>query len=111
MKAISYRNAFTSAIAWLLVALSLSVGALSARPVSVAASGASSLMLTSAQDDATPSATGQVEQGVEVLPMSMRPLYHVYAAFGLAWLLIFGYAVSLRRRMTALEREVEQLGS
>lgn len=111
MKAISYRNALTSVIAMLLVALSLSAGVLSAQPVSVAASEASSVMLASAQDDAAPSATGQAEHGVEVLPMSMRPLYHVYAAFGLAWLLIFGYAVSLRRRMTALEREVEQLGS
>ena len=45
-----------------------------------------------------------------VLPMSMRPFYPVCAAFGLAWLLILAYAISVRRRLAALEAEVDRLG-
>jgi CcmD family protein len=58
---------------------------------------------------ATSGAAPSAQAPTEVLPLSMRPFYHVFAAFGLAWLLIFGYAVSVRRRLASLEREVERL--
>jgi len=42
-------------------------------------------------------------------PRTLRAYWHVFIAFGLAWLFLFGYAVSLGRRFRSLEREVEAL--
>ena len=42
-------------------------------------------------------------------PRTLRAYWHVFAAFTIAWLLLFGYAVSLGRRFRALEREVDSL--
>lgn len=39
-------------------------------------------------------------------PRTLRAYWHVYAAFTIAWLLVFGYAISLGRRFGRLEREV-----
>lgn len=52
----------------------------------------------------TPAPTTEI-----VLPRLMRPFYHVFAAFGLAWALILGYVVSVRRRIDRLEAEVQRL--
>ena len=104
MKPFSIRRAVCLAVAL--------IGALGG-PVPVSAQDTSELSTVAVASNQEPEASAtagtQSEAAAEVLPMSMRPLYHVYAAFGLAWLLIFGYAVSLRRRMAALEREVDLL--
>lgn len=42
-------------------------------------------------------------------PRSMRAYWHVFIAFGLTWLLLLGYIVSLGRRFSQLEREVRGL--
>lgn len=42
-------------------------------------------------------------------PRTLRAQVHVYAAFTLAWLLVFGYAVSLGRRFARVERELERI--
>ena len=42
-------------------------------------------------------------------PATMRAYWHVFAAFAIAWLAIFGYAISLGRRFRNLEREVDAL--
>jgi CcmD family protein len=42
-------------------------------------------------------------------PRTMRAYWHVFAAFTIAWLLLFGYVVSIGRRFRALEREVDSL--
>jgi CcmD family protein len=42
-------------------------------------------------------------------PRTLRAYWHVFIAFGLAWLFLFGYALSLGRRFRNLEREVEAL--
>lgn len=39
-------------------------------------------------------------------PRTLRAYWHVYAAFTIAWLLVFGYAISLGRRFGRLEREI-----
>lgn len=43
-------------------------------------------------------------------PRSMRPYWHVFAAFGLTWVLLLGYALWLGRRFGRLEAEVKRLG-
>jgi len=42
-------------------------------------------------------------------PRTLRAYWHVFIAFGLAWLFLFGYAISLGRRFRKLEREVDGL--
>ncbi|HSU17436.1 CcmD family protein [Longimicrobium sp.] len=42
-------------------------------------------------------------------PRTLRAYWHVFIAFALAWLLVFGYAISLGRRFRAIEREVDAL--
>lgn len=42
-------------------------------------------------------------------PRTLRAYWHVFIAFGLAWLFLFGYALSLGRRFRNLEREVDTL--
>lgn len=44
-------------------------------------------------------------------PRTMRAYWHVFAAFTIAWLLLFGYVVSIGRRFRTLEREVDSLRS
>ncbi|HET7460582.1 MAG TPA: CcmD family protein [Longimicrobium sp.] len=39
-------------------------------------------------------------------PRTLRAYWHVFAAFTIAWLLVFGYALSLGRRFARLEREI-----
>lgn len=42
-------------------------------------------------------------------PRTLRAYWHVFAAFTIAWLALFGYAISLGRRFRNLEREVDAL--
>lgn len=39
-------------------------------------------------------------------PRTLRAYWHVFAALTIAWLLVFGYALSLGRRFARLEREI-----
>jgi CcmD family protein len=39
-------------------------------------------------------------------PRTLRAYWHVFIAFAVTWLLLFGYAISLGRRWARLEREV-----
>ena len=48
-------------------------------------------------------------EDIDHQPRTMRAYWHVFAAFTLAWLLVFGYAISLGRRFRTLEREVDAL--
>jgi len=40
---------------------------------------------------------------------TLRPYWHLFVAFALAWALLFGYALSLGRRFGRLERELASL--
>ncbi|MDB4952185.1 MAG: hypothetical protein JWM27_4834 [Gemmatimonadetes bacterium] len=43
-------------------------------------------------------------------PRTLRAYWHVWIAFTLAWLLLFGYVVSVGRRFGKVERELEAMG-
>jgi CcmD family protein len=49
--------------------------------------------------------TGGLPEGM-VTPRSQRPYWHVFSAFAVAWVLLFGYAVLLGRRLAAVERDL-----
>ena len=42
-------------------------------------------------------------------PRTLRAYWHVFIAFTLAWLLVFGYAISLGRRFRRLEEQLDRL--
>ena len=42
-------------------------------------------------------------------PRTLRAYWHVFIAFALAWLFLFGYALSLGRRFRRLENEIDSL--
>src|SRR3954454_499200 len=42
-------------------------------------------------------------------PRTLRAYWHVFIAYALAWLFLFGYALSLGRRFRKLERDIDQL--
>jgi CcmD family protein len=52
-------------------------------------------------------ATGLPRTGVD---RTMRGYWHLFIAFAVTWLLLFGYAISLGRRFSALERKLERQG-
>lgn len=41
-------------------------------------------------------------------PRTLRAHWHVYIAFTVAWVLLFGYAISIGLRMSRLEREISR---
>ncbi len=51
-------------------------------------------------------ASAQIEPGV-LAQQSMRPFWHVFIAYAIAWALIFGWVVSLARRLGQVARELE----
>ena len=42
-------------------------------------------------------------------PRTLRAYWHVFAAFAVTWVLLFGYALSLGRRFGRLDEEVRRL--
>ena len=53
-------------------------------------------------------AEGTSAAEVQMLPQPMRPYVHVFAAFGITWLLILGYALTVGKRMDEVQSEVER---
>ena len=58
--------------------------------------------------------TGAAPSGASSLPRytpprTLRAYWHVFAAFAVVWLLLFGYVVFLSRRFRAVEAQVEAL--
>ena len=39
---------------------------------------------------------------------NLRPYWHVFVAFALAWVLVFGWIVSVARRLARVERNLEE---
>jgi CcmD family protein len=37
---------------------------------------------------------------------NLRPYWHVFAAYAIAWLLVFGWIFSVARRLTRIERKL-----
>ena len=46
---------------------------------------------------------------VSAQPRTLRAYTHVFVAFGVAWVLLFGYTVSIARRFGKLEEELNRL--
>ncbi len=51
-------------------------------------------------------APGVLEGQETTAPRQMRHFWHVFAAYAIAWVLLFGWAVSIARRIGRLERRV-----
>jgi CcmD family protein len=76
---------------------------------------------SSTPEGAVPTAAQPVDRGTEAAtepsglplratpPPTMRAYWHVFAAFAIAWALLFGYALFLGRRFGRLERELRRL--
>jgi CcmD family protein len=65
-----------------------------------------------AQDSAaaaSPAPSSGLPAGMGV-PRTMRSYTHVFVAFSVAWVLLFGYTVSIDRRFRKLEEQVDSLG-
>jgi CcmD family protein len=68
---------------------------------------AAMLLAFSAPVSAQDAATGL--PGVAAQPRTLRAYTHVFVAFGVAWVLLFGYTVSVGRRFGKLEEELNRL--
>ena len=51
-------------------------------------------------------ASAQIEPGA-LAQQSLRAYWHVFIAYAIAWALIFGWVVSLARRLGRVARELE----
>ena len=58
-----------------------------------------------------PAATSSGLPSTAAAPRTLRAHWHVYTAFTIAWLLVFGYVISLARRFGRLERELNARGA
>lgn len=57
-------------------------------------------------------ATGALAQGLPPAatpPATLRSYTHVFVAFAVAWVLLFGYTVTVSRRFGKLEEELKRL--
>jgi CcmD family protein len=87
--------------------------------------GASSLAVPARAQDAVPAASVAAQEpaapgepsaaGTRALPRTdapprtLRAYWHLFAAFTIAWLLVFGYSLSLGRRFRRLEEQLDRL--
>lgn len=53
-------------------------------------------------------APGLLEAQAPAGARQMRDFWHVFAAFGIAWLLVFGWAVSIARRLARVEEKLKR---
>ena len=62
-----------------------------------------------AQAAPTASAPATLAAAPAAPPRTLRAYWHVFTAFALVWIAMFGYALSLGRRFRRLEGEVDAL--
>ena len=83
-------------------------------PSAIAAQGGGTTPAPTVQSD--PAFTAAEAPAAAGLPQraaaerTMRGYWHLFIAFAVTWLLLFGYAISLGRRFSALERKLERQG-
>jgi CcmD family protein len=51
-------------------------------------------------------AQGQAAPATDAAARQMRHFWHVFAAYAIAWVLVFGWAVSIARRMRRVEERL-----
>ncbi len=89
----------------LLLALAVVLGVLSSAPPAAAqAPGAGGV-----QQSAPSAAPSEGAAGLPryTPPRTLRAYWHLFVAFAVAWVLVFGYTVSIARRFGRIERELE----
>ena len=64
--------------------------------------------------DATPPAAGAAQPGSTTLPRyapprTLRAYAHVFVAFAIAWVLLFGYVVFIARKLRRVEEQIDSL--
>jgi CcmD family protein len=59
-----------------------------------------------AYGSSAPAATGLARPAP---PRTLRAYWHLFVAFAVAWVLIFGYTVAIARRFGRIERELDAL--
>ena len=98
-----------------LIALFLAVPATSATAQAVPGESEDSASVTTTEAAAAGQETnGSTNSGLpERAPQArtMRAYWHVFIAFAVTWLLLFGYALSVGRRFGQLESELQRLAS
>lgn len=47
------------------------------------------------------------EAAERLAAQSLRPYWHVFIAYALAWVLVFGWVVSIARRLGRVQRDIE----
>jgi CcmD family protein len=62
-----------------------------------------------AAPSAAPHSTGLPGDEAPAPPRTLRAYWHVWIAFSVAWILLFGYVLMLGRRFARLEAEVGRL--
>lgn len=67
-----------------------------------------------APESAAPSAAGAAQSGSglpgrSAPPRTLRAYAHVFAAFAIAWVLLFGYVVFIARKFRRVEEQVDAL--
>jgi CcmD family protein len=91
------------------VAVAVGVGEVSAQEPGAAAQ-------VEAVQPAPAAASGPTQEGFRAIQAqqaadrTMRGYWHLFIAFALSWVVLFGYVVSLGSRFGKLERELERLG-
>ena len=105
----------SAALAALLVSAPAAAPALAQEGAPAAEASSSAATAT---QPAAPSAEGtqalrRTAEGSQIArpPRTLRAYWHVFIAFALAWVLLFGYVLSLGRRFRRLEGEVDALGA
>ncbi len=80
----------------------------SAAPAAQAPGGTAADPSTSLQTRSVESSSGLPQRAVP--PRTLRDYTHVFAAFAIAWIVLFGYVFSLGRRWSAVERDLATRG-
>jgi CcmD family protein len=100
---------------WKVGPLLALLAALSLHPATATAQAPDAAESTAvAGEAAIPAEPGPVAEGSGLPqraapPRTLRAHWHVFVAFALVWVLLFGYALSLGRRFRRLDDEVQRL--
>jgi CcmD family protein len=92
----------------LLLVFVAALGFSAAAPVPSALAQATAPAVQAAPATAAPS-PGAAALPRYTQPRTLRAYWHLFIAFAVAWLLVFGYTVSIARRFGRIERELEAL--
>lgn len=97
---------------WLVLAAVLMIGIPAPSPAQERTPTAAELE-RSAGEDVRPAGSQdgfRAAQAQQAADRTMRGYWHLFIAFAVTWLLLFGYTLTLGRRFGRLERELERVG-